>query len=320
MSDAASVLPDVVAEGLPAAKGLLDRVGMNGIETIVRLATTTGPMLLPARVDAFVSLDDPSAKGIHMSRIVLAIEESFSNRDLTPAAIAALLRRIRRDQGRLSRSAHLVAHVDYPVRRKSLRSGESGFRIYPLRFAGTLEADGTLRTELGTVVTYSSTCPCSAALARQILRGRFLERFGALEKLTVAEMLGWLDSADGVLPVPHSQRSRADVQVEVDPAGPPFPPLELIDLIEHALGTPVQAAVKRIDEQEFARLNGVNPLFCEDAARRVAAALASNLRVHAHRVEVEHQESLHAHDAVAAVRSRRHPVGALASRLVSEPG
>ena len=310
MSSAGTVLPDVVADGLPTAGGLLDRVGMNGIETIVRLATTTGPMLLPARVDAFVSLDDPRAKGIHMSRIVLAIEESFSNQDLTPATVAALLRKIRRDQGALSRSARLVAHVDYPVRRKSLRSGERGIRIYPLRFAGALEADDSLRTEVGTVVTYSSTCPCSAALARQILRGRFLERFGALEKLTVAEMLGWLDSADGVLPVPHSQRSRADVQVEVDPTDAPFAPLELIDLVEHALGTPVQAAVKRIDEQEFARLNGANPLFCEDAARRVAAALASDLRVRAHRVHVEHQESLHAHDAVAAVASLRRSVRA----------
>ena len=43
----------------------------------------------------------------------------------------------------------------------------------------------------------------------------------------------------------------------------------LIDAIEDALKTPVQAAVKREDEQEFARLNGQNLMFCEDASRRL---------------------------------------------------
>ncbi len=297
------MLPDVVAEGRPAARGCLDRVGMTGIEAIVTLPTGAGWMRLPARVDAFVSLDDPDAKGIHMSRIVLAIDEAFSTRDLTIATLAGLLRTMRRDQGSLSRSAELVVHIAYPAERVSLRSGERGTRIYPVRFAGTLEANGRLRTELGAVVTYSSTCPCSAALARAILRERFVERFGEVEKLSVVEMLGWLDSEDGVLPVPHSQRSRADVRIETLPTGPALAPLELIDLVEGALGTPVQAAVKRIDEQEFARLNGANPLFCEDAARRVATALASDPRIRAHRVHVDHQESLHPHNAVAAVTS-----------------
>ncbi|MGH7342571.1 MAG: GTP cyclohydrolase FolE2 [Candidatus Rokuibacteriota bacterium] len=300
---ASGALPDVVTEGRPAARGCLDRVGMTGIETIVTLPTATGPMRLPASIDAFVSLDDPLAKGIHMSRIVLAIERAFSSRDLTTATVVALLRGIRRDQGALSRSARLVAHVAYPVGRESLRSGELGTRIYPVRFGGTLETDGTVRIELGTAITYSSTCPCSAALARELLRERFVERFGDLEKLTVAETLGWLDSEEGILPVPHSQRSRADVRVEVDPAGFEPTPLELIDLVERALGTPVQAAVKRIDEQEFARLNAANPLFCEDAARRVAAVLASDPRIRAHSVRVEHEESLHPHNAVAAVAS-----------------
>jgi GTP cyclohydrolase I len=116
-------------------------------------------------------------------------------------------------------------------------------------------------------------------------------------------MLEWLDSEEGVLPVPHSQRSRADVRIEIAPTSSTPAPLELIDLVEGALGTPVQATVKRIDEQEFARLNGANPLFCEDAARRIASALASDPRIRAYRVRVDHQESLHPHNAVAAVAS-----------------
>lgn len=296
-------LPDVVADGSPAARGRLDRVGMSGIETVVTVPSPNGPLRLPARVDAFVSLDDPHAKGIHMSRIVLALESILPQNELDPETVAVVLRAIRRDQAPLSRSAELAIRVDYPVERPSLRSDEVGTRIYPLRFEGTLAGDDSLRCLLGTTITYSSSCPCSIALAHELLRDDFLGRFGELEKLSVAEALDWLDAQRGRMPVPHSQRSRAEVSIEVDGARPTLGPLELIDLVERALGTPVQAAVKRIDEQEFARLNGLNPLFCEDAARRLAAALARDPRVRSHRVEVHHEESLHPHDAVAAVAS-----------------
>jgi GTP cyclohydrolase I len=220
-----------------------------------------------------------------------------------------LLRAIEQDQRPLSRSAVLAIRVDYPVKRKSLRSGELGTRIYPLRFDGSLESDGTIHAVLGATITYSSSCPCSASLAHRLLREQFLGRFGQLEKLTVAEILEWLDSEDGTLPVPHSQRSRAEVSAEVDWTRPTIDHLELIDLAERTLGTPVQAAVKRVDEQEFARLNGLNPLFCEDAVRRLAAALARDARIRAYRVGVRHEESLHAHDAVAEVASDTWPTG-----------
>ncbi|CAH2810686.1 MAG: GTP cyclohydrolase I (EC type 2 [uncultured Caballeronia sp.] len=50
----------------------------------------------------------------------------------------------------------------------------------------------------------------------------------------------------------------------------------LIDRIEQALGTPVQTAVKRADEQAFVALNGQNLMFVEDAARRVQGVLAEH--------------------------------------------
>jgi GTP cyclohydrolase I len=77
--------------------------------------------------------------------------------------------------------------------------------------------------------------------------------------------------------------------------------VELVDLAERALGTPVQAAVKREDELEFARRSASNLMFCEDACRRLAGALAADPRLADWRAEVAHLESLHPHDAVAAV-------------------
>ena len=82
-------------------------------------------------------------------------------------------------------------------------------------------------------------------------------------------------------------------------AGFEFPIVELIDLIEGALKTVVQTAVKREDEQAFALLNGQNLMFCEDAARRLKLALEGDERIVDFQLRVAHLESLHAHDAVA---------------------
>jgi GTP cyclohydrolase I len=73
----------------------------------------------------------------------------------------------------------------------------------------------------------------------------------------------------------------------------------LIDRIEGALKTPVQTAVKRADEQAFARLNGQNLMFCEDAARRMQRALDADDRIADFWVRASHYESLHPHNAIA---------------------
>ena len=68
---------------------------------------------------------------------------------------------------------------------------------------------------------------------------------------------------------PHSQRSYVDTTIRLNDDQKSIPVELLISEIETTLNTPVQAAVKRPDEQEFARLNGANLMFCEDAARRI---------------------------------------------------
>ncbi|WP_449361040.1 GTP cyclohydrolase, FolE2/MptA family [Alishewanella longhuensis] len=77
----------------------------------------------------------------------------------------------------------------------------------------------------------------------------------------------------------------------------------LILLAEQSLATPVQTAVKRADEQAFAKLNGQNLMFVEDAARRLAQAIGAQFPIFS--IEVKHLESLHPHDAVARVDSGR---------------
>ena len=100
---------------------------------------------------------------------------------------------------------------------------------------------------------------------------------------------------------PHAQRSRAQVRVQLRPQFDELPLVSLIDGLEAVLATPVQTAVKRVDEQAFARLNAENLMFCEDAARRVASVLSQDARIERYDATVSHFESLHPHDAVARV-------------------
>ena len=158
--------------------------------------------------------------------------------------------------------------------------------------------DGAFAFELETEILYSSTCPCSAALARQLIQEQFVTDFADAHPLDRSKVLDWLGSESGIRATPHSQRSSARVRVRLA-SGFEFPIVYLIDLIENALQTPVQTAVKREDEQAFALLNGQNLMFCEDAARRMQRALENDERIVDFWLRAAHLESLHPHDAVA---------------------
>jgi GTP cyclohydrolase I len=111
----------------------------------------------------------------------------------------------------------------------------------------------------------------------------------------------WLGSEEGIMATPHSQRSAAEIRVRLTPSFEMFPIVELIDEIENSLKTPVQATVKREDEQAFARLNGQNLMFCEDAGRRIQTALNGDERILDFWARCTHYESLHPHNAVSVV-------------------
>jgi len=155
--------------------------------------------------------------------------------------------------------------------------------------------------EMGLEVLYSSTCPCSAALARQLIQEQVEQDFAGQKEIDVDAVRRWLGSEEGVKATPHAQRSAAELRVRLTPSFQMFPIVELIDEIESALKTPVQAAVKREDEKAFAELNGSNLMFCEDAGRRIQTALNADDRILDFWVRCTHYESLHPHNAVAVV-------------------
>lgn len=290
-------LPDVCLDESPSQPAPLSWVGMGGIDLPLRLDEPGCQRLLDARVDAQVDLPDARAKGIHMSRLHRQLDHLGVEVPLSPARVQALLSAMihsHADCG--SRRARVQLGLALPVRRPALRTpGLAGWKTYPVRIAAGLDAGG-LALRVQVAVTYSSTCPCSAALARAVVADAFLRDFQAHASVDTQEVTRWL-RANASLATPHSQRSVAQVAIDVPAEAAGFGLLALIDRVEAALGTPVQTAVKREDEQAFAIANGANLMFVEDAARRILAALEG--RYARPGVQVTHAESLHAHDAVA---------------------
>ncbi len=294
-----SIMPDVAKQSSAQAAGTLDRVGMSNIELPLMLSTDDAQQRpVSARVTAFVNLVKPEAKGIHMSRLYLLLDELSINSELSVSTLAKLLENFIDSHEGLSDSAQLTIAFDYHMRRKSLISGKQGWKAYPITINGVLK-QGKMDIELKLDVPYSSTCPCSAALARQLIQQSFNDTFGTEQQVNAEKVHAWLGTTEGIVATPHSQRSVAEVKVKLDGDVAQFPVKSIVDAVEDALQTPVQAAVKREDEQEFARLNGQNLMFCEDAARKLKNTLAQQALINDFWVRVNHLESLHAHDAVA---------------------
>ena len=293
-------MPDVASSQAPQINGTLNWVGMNRIALPLTVKDSDlGETKVNAFVQTYVNLCKPEVKGIHMSRLYLLLSEFSDNQVLSAANLREFLAHMLDSHEDISDQATLNFEFDYVIKRKALKSQFSGWKDYPTEIKATLK-DGKVDLELGINVPYSSTCPCSAALARQLIQEAFNADFGNKDSVSPSEVEAWLRSDKGTFATPHSQRSIAKVWVKVNPNAEDFPITDLIGVIEQALQTPVQTAVKREDEQEFARLNGHNLMFCEDAARRVKNALDSQEHMYSDFwLRIEHLESLHAHDAVA---------------------
>ncbi len=295
-----SSLPDIAQRRHLQPQGTLDWVGMSEIHQpiVVRDGNATYPV--QAQVQLYVDLADPQAKGIHMSRLYLLLDEHSRTRPLSLAGIKLLLNAMTQSHLDISTRALVQFRFDYELRRQALLSDNAGWSSYPVTVTGTL-IDGQIRVELGADVTYSSTCPCSAALARQLIQNAFADKFAQNDAIDFAEVREWLGSEEGIVATPHSQRSVAQIKTVLKNDLAHLPIRSLIDTLEDALGTPVQTAVKREDEQEFALRNGANLMFCEDAARKLKATLSADPRFDDFWLRVNHMESLHAHNAVSIV-------------------
>lgn len=286
----------------PARALSLDWVGMRGIDLPLSIALRDGSRPIHAQADVAVNLLEESRRGIHMSRLYKVIEDLSRSFVLMRDSLEPRLQEIIESHDECGTdSVQLELRFNLLKRQQALLTENlGGWLSYPIRIqAGLIEQRFSFSTEI--CVTYSSTCPCSAALARQLIEDDFRRDWGSDGTVPIEQAAQWI-RGNATNATPHSQRSEARVRVESSAEYPMLCLESLIEQVEQALSTPVQTAVKRQDEQAFARLNGQNLMYVEDAARDILSQLAERLPGHKVQVEVEHYESLHPHNAFASSR------------------
>lgn len=290
---ALKTLPDITRSRTTTAMYTLQWVGMEGISVPITLDVGDGKQqTVAAKANVYVSLDDAAEKGIHMSRlhgILNRLATQVCNKD----GLDLLLENIVTSQAGISQSAKIDLAFDLLLPKMSLLSNEKGFQTYPIEINGQW-LNGIYDYSLKITVPYSSTCPCSAALSRQLFAKAIDAEFSA-SSIDKQALLSWAHTTTTA--TPHSQRSYAYLNLSLKNHSWPSLP-SLIMQIEETIGTPVQTMVKRSDEQEFARLNAENLMFCEDAARKIKAMLEQSAWIKDYWFKIDHQESLHAHNAV----------------------
>jgi len=280
-----------IADQKPAVGGFIDRVGLEGVELPIQFQNIDEVSCQQAKITAMVSLDEKHLRGVHMSRIYLSLQDFLENNMLNLKTLKKLLNNLVQSQKGISKKAYLKIGWKWPVKRLALKTKNlKGWRYYPVFYEARLNKEQSIEYVMGLTVTYSSTCPCSAGLARAIVQSKFQQDFPS-SSLNKEQVTRWLGKEDSIVATPHAQKSHAHLRLKITEEKQSF--LDIINEVERCLKTPVQAAVKKEDEGEFARLNGENLMFSEDAARKIKKLLHPKTWIEDFYIQVKHLESLH---------------------------
>ena len=280
-----------ITDQRPAVGGYIDRVGLEDVEIPVRFQNANEISRQSANITAMVSLDAENLRGVHMSRIYISLQEFLEDNLLNLGSLTQLLNHLVESQKGISKQAYLKIEWKWPIKRAALKTQDlQGWRYYPVFYEARLNKDQSVESIMGMTVTYSSTCPCSAGLARGIVQNKFQQDF-ASSTLNKDQVINWLGEESSIVATPHAQKSHAYLKLKVNNEDLSF--LNIINEVEACLKTPVQTAVKKEDEEEFARLNGENLMFSEDAARKIKQLLDPKPWIEDFYIQVKHMESLH---------------------------
>jgi len=267
-------LPDVQEAAKPKYEIYLPKVGVENIKLPFKLALRNlNSRQLVANTSISTDLDSEK-KGISMSRLLLSIQDLLGvglNWDIIEQCLSKISESIGSD------NSHIKFEFELPIDKQSPLSGYTFPLFYKCYFEGFKHENDYVFNQSVTV-QYSSYCPCSAALSDDLVTNGFPHGF------------------------PHAQRSFAQIIINMDLQDKKQIWLEdVIDIVNDNIHTQPYPIIKRIDEQELARIASNNPLFVEDAIRIISHHLDKLMGcgINDWVVKCTHEESIHMHEAVA---------------------
>ena len=288
---------DDVQARRPATHVSLSRVGVTGVEKVIRIRSNGTEQLFYAELECFVDLD-PEQKGAHMSRFEEVVGEAIDEVVLGEAFKAETLAehiavRVRERQD--ARRAEVTIAARYPEPKSAPASGSPTQEIYTLFGAAVASARGTRRL-VGVEAHGMTACPC----AQELVTARSRERLAAdgFSEDEIERVLRAVPVAT------HNQRGIGRLHVGC-PEGcdQRIEAAKLLEIVERSMSSEIYELMKRSDEVEVVEKAHMHPRFVEDCVREMVrmaterfAHLAGDAFVSARQ---ENLETIHKHNVVA---------------------
>jgi GTP cyclohydrolase IV len=282
----------------PAVQLSLSRVGVTGVEKVIRLRQNGAEQLFSARFECVVDLG-PSQKGAHMSRFEEVVNEAIGQVVLNETSFKAetlaehIAGLVRDRQG--ARRAEVTVEARFPEHKPAPVSGVQTQELYTLHGSALASELGTRRL-IGVTAQGITACPCAQELvaegARTRLRG---EGFAEDEIERIIE----------AVPVAtHNQRGLGTLHIgctelcddEIDAA-------TLLSIVEQSMSSEIYELMKRSDEAAVVEKAHRRPRFVEDCVREMIRGVVDAFPglddaafVEARQVNLE---TIHQHNVVA---------------------
>jgi GTP cyclohydrolase-4 len=298
MNERNALLGTDVQARRPSTQVSLSRVGVTGVEKILRVRSNGAESLFYAELECFVDLG-PQQKGAHMSRFEEIVNEAIDEVILGEAAFKAetlaahIAERVRdRQEGR---RAEVTIAARYPEYKQAPVSGLPTQEIYTLFGSAVASARGTRRL-VGVEAQGMTACPC----AQELVMDRSQERLRE-DGFTDDEIARVFEA----VPVAtHNQRGIGTLHIGC-PEGceEEFDAEALLQIVESAMSSEIYELMKRSDELEVVEKAHLRPRFVEDCVRemiRMAVERFGHLDENAFvSGRQENLEAIHKHNVVA---------------------
>ena len=246
----------------------INEVGVENIKYPLRVKSQAGKVISTVGNYSLGVNLDKDLKGIHMSRLPQLLAELHAEEWILDDFKADIYDILEDMQSRMETdNACLELKFDYFLAKEAPVSRQEGLMSYPCQIKASLKEDD-YNFFLSVEVPVTSLCPCSKEISDY--------------------------SA-------HNQRGYTEVTVSYNGI---VRVEELINMVEEVASCEVYSVLKRVDEKEVTEQAYDNPRFVEDMVRLVAEKLSTDQRIDWFRVNSQHQESIHPHDAYAVLEGK----------------
>jgi GTP cyclohydrolase I/GTP cyclohydrolase-4 len=289
--------PDV-QNRVPQITVSLSRVGVTGVEKVIRVGEPGAEQPHHARLECFVDLG-PDQKGAHMSRFEEVVNDAIGEVVVGGSAFRCedlaqrIAETVRDRQG--ARRAEVTIEARYPEHKPAPVSGITTQEMYTLHGIAVASEHGTRRIT-GVAAQGMTACPC----AQELVAGRARERLTG-EGFSAEEIERILEA----VPVAtHNQRGLGTLYLgSVEGDAVPFDAQDLVAIVEGSMSSEIYELMKRSDEGSVVEKAHRRPRFVEDCVREMVKAVVERYAGLDEGTFVmarqENLETIHQHNVVA---------------------